>query len=75
MLLIILTGDIIKTTLSKARENNKINCSKTMVQALILKFKEIKEEQGEIVNRSSVDFHTLKELAKRSVSTEKGSLR
>ena len=58
-------GDIIKTTLSKARENNKVNCAKTMVQSLILKFREMKDDQNDAVNRSSVEFHTLKELAKR----------
>ena len=58
-------GDIIKTTLSKARENNKVNCSKTMVQALILKFKEMKAQEEDAVNRGSVEFHSLKELAKR----------
>lgn len=59
-------GDIIKTTLGKARENNKVNCSKTMVQALILKFKEIQETQEKTnISRNTVDFHSVKELAKR----------
>ena len=59
-------GDIIKTTLSKARENNKVNCAKTIVQAMIFKFKEIRELQGEEqVDRQTGEFHSLKELAKR----------
>lgn len=62
-------GDIIKTTLSKARENNKVNCSKTMVHALILKFKECQQVQGVLkVDRQTVEFHSLKELAKRLVT-------
>merc|ERR1719325_184983 len=57
-------GDIIKYTLNKTRENNKTNCAKTMVQALIYKFKELQQEQGTI-ERGSEDFHAIKELAKR----------
>ena len=60
-------GDIIKATLSKARENNKVNCSKTMAQSLIIKFKEIRHLQNSetVINRQTVEFHSLKELAKR----------
>jgi len=59
-------GDIIKATLGKARDNNKINSAKTMIQALIIKFKELKEiQESPIINRSTVEFHHLKELAKR----------
>lgn len=59
-------GDIIKITLSKARENNKVNCAKTMAQALILKFREIQVIQDTLqINRQTVEFHSLKELAKR----------
>ncbi len=62
----IFSGDIIKTTLGKARENNKVNCSKTMVQSLISKFKEVQQSQGVMkVDRNTVEFHSLKELAKR----------
>jgi len=57
-------GDIIKSTLNKTRENNKTNCAKTMVQALIYKFNELKQAHGRI-NRNSEDFHGIKELAKR----------
>jgi len=59
-------GDIIKTTLGKARDNNKINSAKTMIQALIIKFNELKDiQQASVINRSTVEFHSLKELAKR----------
>ena len=57
-------GDIIKATLGKARENNKTNCAKTMIQSLIYKFNELQQETGGI-NRSSEEFHAIKELAKR----------
>ena len=59
-------GDIIKTTLSKARENNKVNSAKTIVQALIIKFNELRHIQGEkVINRNTSEFAHLKELAKR----------
>ena len=59
-------GDIIKTTLGKARDNNKTNASKAMVHALFLKFREVQQAQGEAnIGRDTVDFHSLKELAKR----------
>jgi len=57
-------GDIIKATLGKARENNKTNCAKTMIQSLIYKFNELQQETGEI-DRSGEEFHSIKELAKR----------
>ena len=50
--------------MNKTRENNKLNCAKTMVQALIYKFNELKQEQGGI-RRNSEEFHSIKELAKR----------
>merc|ERR1719189_1489578 len=58
-------GDIIKYTLNKTRENNKTNCAKTMVQALIYKFNELKEEHVRGIRRNSEEFHSIKELAKR----------
>ena len=61
-------GDIIKTTLSKARETNKTNASKTMAQALILKFREVQHfRNSEEVDRDTAEYHwlSLKELAKR----------
>merc|ERR1719147_136269 len=56
--------DIIKATLGKARENNKTNCAKTMIQSLIYKFNELQQETGGI-DRSGEEFHSIKELAKR----------
>jgi len=60
-------GDIIKATLGKARENNKVNCAKSMAESLIIKFKEIRSLQNNesVINRQTVEFHSLKELAKR----------
>ena len=59
-------GDIIKATLGKARENNKVNSAKTIVQALIIKFNELRHIQGEkVINRNTSEFVHLKELAKR----------
>jgi len=60
-------GDIIKATLSKARDNNKINSAKAMIQALIIKFQELEQIQAgaAVINRNTVEFHHLKELAKR----------
>ena len=54
----------VQYTLNKTRENNKTNCAKTMVQALIYKFNELKQEHGGI-RRNSDEFHSIKELAKR----------
>uniref|UniRef100_A0AAG5DF34 SCD domain-containing protein n=1 Tax=Anopheles atroparvus TaxID=41427 RepID=A0AAG5DF34_ANOAO len=59
-------GDIIKTTLGKTREINKVNCSLTMCLSLVTLFKEIQEasEDGR-VSRNAQEFQDLKELAKR----------
>lgn len=66
LIVILFLGDVIKTTLGKARENNKVNCSKAMVYALILKFQEIQKVQNSgQIDRQTVEFHSLKELAKR----------
>ena len=53
-------GDIIKSTLSKARENNKTNCAKTMVQALIYKFQELREQSVTSIDRNGDEFHSIK---------------
>ncbi|KAL1110344.1 hypothetical protein AAG570_007875 [Ranatra chinensis] len=59
-------GDIIKTTVGKAREINKVNCARTMVTALTSLFKDLQEEmQGLRISRTMDDFSSLKELAKR----------
>ncbi|XP_014206258.1 cohesin subunit SA-1 isoform X2 [Copidosoma floridanum] len=57
-------GDIIKTTIGKARDINKINCALTMQASLNILYNEVagKEEK---VNRNSEEFMSIKELAKR----------
>ncbi|XP_035908053.1 cohesin subunit SA-1 [Anopheles stephensi] len=59
-------GDIIKTTLGKTREINKVNCSMTMCLSLVKMFKEQQEmsPDGRVL-RTSQEFQDLKELAKR----------
>ncbi|XP_065216045.1 cohesin subunit SA-2 isoform X3 [Planococcus citri] len=59
-------GDIIKATVAKARELNKVNCARTMVASLISLFRELHDENGGlIISRNSNQFASLKELAKR----------
>lgn len=61
-------GDIIKTTLGKAREINKVVCAKTMATALTEVFMELRSESsGNPVAFTKQDdnFQGLKELAKR----------
>lgn len=57
-------GDIIKCTLSKAREINKVTTSKTLAMSLQQLFKELLAEQG-TVDRSSDAFQSIKELCRR----------
>ncbi|XP_072766130.1 cohesin subunit SA-2 isoform X1 [Anoplolepis gracilipes] len=57
-------GDIIKTTLGKARDINKTHCALTMQQSLNILYNEIMAEKGK-VNRNSEEFTAIKELAKR----------
>lgn len=57
-------GDIIKATLSKAREINKVNTAKTLAISLTQLYKELQAEQGQI-DRSSDAFQSIKELARR----------
>lgn len=57
-------GDIIKTTLGKARDINKTNCALTMQHSLNILYNEIMAEKGKI-NRNSDEFTAIKELAKR----------
>ncbi|XP_033221678.1 cohesin subunit SA-2 isoform X2 [Belonocnema kinseyi] len=57
-------GDIIKTTLGKARDINKTNCALTMQQSLNILYSESVAEKGR-VNRNSDEFTAMKELAKR----------
>lgn len=58
-------GDIIKATLSKAREINKVNCALTMCLSLNTMFNEIHKLAGGRNVRQHEDFFALKELAKR----------
>ncbi|CAG2174230.1 unnamed protein product, partial [Oppiella nova] len=61
-------GDIIKTTLAKAREINKVICAKTMASALVNVFVELRSEAATNPNaftKQDDNFQALKELAKR----------
>ncbi|CAB4059132.1 STAG1_2 [Lepeophtheirus salmonis] len=59
-------GDIIKTTLGKVRENNKVNCAKAMVKALHTQIQEIQQLQDTLhIDTNTVEFHALKELGQR----------
>ncbi|XP_065166876.1 cohesin subunit SA-1 isoform X2 [Atheta coriaria] len=58
-------GDIIKATLSKARETNKVNCALTMCLSLNMMFQQIGNGVGGRITKQHEDFFSLKELAKR----------
>lgn len=58
-------GDIIKATLGKAREINKVQTAKTLAMSLTQLFKELQAEQGPFVDRGSEQFMAIKELARR----------
>lgn len=58
-------GDIIKATLGKAREINKVNCARTMAMSLTSLFTELRNSQNGSVNRQDENFLAIKELAKR----------
>ncbi|XP_017860100.1 PREDICTED: cohesin subunit SA-1 [Drosophila arizonae] len=63
-------GDIIKATLGKAREINKVNFAMTLLLSLITVFKSLQEQSDDgIVSKSSQEFIDLKELAKRFALT------
>lgn len=49
-------GDIIKTTLGKAREINKVNCARTMVLSLTMLFRDLHRDSGSRVDRQSEEF-------------------
>lgn len=54
-------GDIIKTTIGKAREINKVLCARTMVVSLITSFRELQINCGTFrISRSSQEFSSLK---------------
>merc|ERR1719509_89962 len=52
-----------KMTLSRLRDNHKVNCAKAMLQALILKFDVLMQQDD--IDRNGEEFHAIKELAKR----------
>lgn len=63
-------GDIIKATLGKAREINKVNFSLTLLLSLIAVFKDLQAQNDNgVISKSSHDFSELKELAKRFALT------
>ncbi|XP_053311191.1 cohesin subunit SA-2-like [Spea bombifrons] len=57
-------GDIIKETLSRTRQNNRIESAKTLVLCLQQLFQEHKEKHGNAI-QSSASFTNIKELARR----------
>lgn len=60
-------GDIIKATLGKAREINKVNCALTMIVSLTTVFAELPkvDDSTWMVERQCDEFNALKDLAKR----------
>lgn len=59
-------GDIIKATLAKAREINKVLTARTLAISLSNLFKELQSEQGSnSVKKTSDGFQAIKELARR----------
>lgn len=58
-------GDIIKATLGKAREINKVNCALTMLMSMTGVYNELPKVNGWMVDRQTDDFTALKDLAKR----------
>nr|CAH0108959.1 unnamed protein product [Daphnia galeata] len=58
-------GDIIKTTLGKAREINKVSCARTMILSLSVLFRDLSRDTGSRIDRQSEEFVSVKELAKR----------
>ncbi|XP_064422599.1 cohesin subunit SA-2 isoform X1 [Latimeria chalumnae] len=58
-------GDIIKETMSRSRQLDKIQCAKTLILSLQQLFHEMIQEQGYNFDRSSPPFSGIKELARR----------
>uniref|UniRef100_A0AAQ6AC56 Cohesin subunit SA n=1 Tax=Amphiprion ocellaris TaxID=80972 RepID=A0AAQ6AC56_AMPOC len=58
-------GDIIKETMSKTRQIDKIQCAKTLILSLQNLFNEMLSELGFNFDRSSSAFCGIKELARR----------
>ncbi|XP_063793320.1 cohesin subunit SA-2 [Pseudophryne corroboree] len=62
-------GDIIKETMSKTRQIDKIQCAKTLILSLQQLFNEMIQEHGYNFDRSSPTFSGIKELARRFALT------
>ncbi|XP_023686294.1 cohesin subunit SA-2 isoform X1 [Paramormyrops kingsleyae] len=58
-------GDIIKETMSKTRQIDKIQCAKTLILSLQQLFNEVLSDLGYSFDRSSSAFCGIKELARR----------
>uniref|UniRef100_A0A8C7Y6Z9 Cohesin subunit SA n=1 Tax=Oryzias sinensis TaxID=183150 RepID=A0A8C7Y6Z9_9TELE len=58
-------GDIIKETMSKTRQIDKIQCAKTLILSLQQLFNEMLSDLGHGFDRSSSAFCGIKELARR----------
>uniref|UniRef100_A0A8D3DT15 Cohesin subunit SA n=1 Tax=Scophthalmus maximus TaxID=52904 RepID=A0A8D3DT15_SCOMX len=58
-------GDIIKETMSKTRQIDKIQCAKTLILSLQQLFNEMLSDLGHGFDRSSSSFCGIKELARR----------
>jgi cohesin complex subunit SA-1/2 len=53
-------GDIIKMTLGKAREINKVSCARTMVLSLSMVFRDFSRAAGSRIDRQSEEFLSVK---------------
>ncbi|XP_048369702.1 cohesin subunit SA-2 [Sphaerodactylus townsendi] len=62
-------GDIIKETMSKTRQIDKIQCAKTLILSLQQLFNEMIQENSYNFDRSSPTFSGIKELARRFALT------
>ncbi|XP_068607621.1 cohesin subunit SA-1 [Brachionichthys hirsutus] len=62
-------GDIIKETLSKTRQADKILCAKTLILSLQQLFNELLQDQGPNLDRTSSHVSGIKELARRFALT------
>ncbi|KPP70306.1 cohesin subunit SA-1-like [Scleropages formosus] len=62
-------GDIIKETLSKTRQTDKIQCAKTLILSLQQLFNELIQDQGPNLDRTSSHVSGIKELARRFALT------
>ncbi|KAM6960918.1 cohesin subunit SA-1a isoform 2-T2 [Aplochiton taeniatus] len=62
-------GDIIKETLSKTRQSDKIQCAKTLILSLQQLFNELLQDQGPNLDRTSSHVSGIKELARRFALT------